>query len=121
MNSEQQARYSAGNFLRMLRDQAWLIVGVTAVFGLAALAYSLHQSKTYEATATLNVQDPASLTGTATTTLTAGQLAAQEAARVSRLAVARHVKTVLQSPLSPAQLRGTISTRVDPVSNVVDV
>lgn len=119
--NDQQNRYSPGNFGRMLRDQALLIVGVTLLFVAAGLGYSLHQQKQYSATASLNVVDPGLAFGAPTTSQTAAALASQEAGRVTRPAVAARVKRVLRTSLTVPQLQKAISTRVDPNSNTLYV
>jgi succinoglycan biosynthesis transport protein ExoP len=109
-----------GRFVRLLRENALFIAIVTLVFAGLGFAYSAAQKKTYDATSTLLVQDPATeLTSTASTTLTPAQLAAAESARVTREAVAQRVKTALGTSLSTAQLGGSISTYVDPSSNLL--
>lgn len=120
MNSE-KIQDQSGRFARLLREQALLIAIVTLVFGGAAFAYSKSQTPSYVATASLNVQDPASGTGVGTTVNTPAQLAASEGPRVNRLAVAEPVKTMLATDLSVQSLRNSITTLVDPTSNVLSV
>ncbi len=120
MNTEQN-RYSPGNFARMLRDQAFLIIGVTLLFVAIGLGYSLSQQKQYKATASLSVVDPGLAVGVTTTGQTQAALAAQEGGRVSRPEVAARVKKVVNTSLTIPQLEGAISTRVDPTSNVLYV
>ena len=120
MNSEQN-RYSPGNFARMLRDQAVLIIGVTVLFVAIGLGFSVSQQKQYRATSTLNVEDPGLAFGSPTTGQTQAALAAQEGGRVARPEVAARVKSVVSTSLTVPQLESAISTRVDATSNVLYV
>ena len=110
----------SGRFGRLLRENALLIAVVTVVFALAGFLYSAAQKKTYQATASLLVQDPATaLTSTASTTLLPAQLASAEAARVTRQIVAQRVQKLLGTSVPLSALSAAISTYVDPSSNLL--
>jgi capsular exopolysaccharide synthesis family protein len=113
------------DYLRVLRQRRRLIVLVALVCGVAALAVSLAQKPSYDATASLAVNDPnqdLSLLGTAlVTNETPLQLASVHAPQVTRPEVVRRVKASLHSPLSAAALKQSVTVGIDPNSFLVTI
>ncbi|MGI8412555.1 MAG: Wzz/FepE/Etk N-terminal domain-containing protein [Solirubrobacteraceae bacterium] len=118
--TDEYATRAPGQFVRTLRDHIVLILATTVLFAAAGYAYSASQQQTYDADASLLVQDPSTtLSGVPSTTLTQTQLAAGEAARVTRRTVAELVRGMLRVSLSVGQLQSAVTTSIDPASNLV--
>ncbi len=111
--------------LGLLRRRRVLIVLVAVICGAAAFAFSAAQKKSYDATASLAVNDPnqdLSLLGTAlVTNETPLQLASIHAPLVTRPEVLTRVKATLHSPLSLTALRQAVTVGIDPNSFLVTI
>lgn len=112
-------------YARLLRAR-WRLIAVLALLcGAAALAFSLTQHKRYEATASLQFNDPsldAGRAGAPTTSAgTAAELAAQGAQTVLSPSVLSATKAQLGARETVDQLRDALKAEVDPKSNLVRV
>jgi capsular exopolysaccharide synthesis family protein len=122
---EQSPRYSTlYDYLRVIRRRWLVIVAFTVALGAAALAFSLAQKPTYEASAQIAFNDIAAelslVSGTAAVPdIFAGTRAATNAELLTRGAVTNRVAKRLDSDLSPAELSAAISTRVGLQTNLV--
>jgi receptor protein-tyrosine kinase len=122
---EAAPRYaSLGDYLRLLRTQ-WLVILVPTVLAVAAaLAYSLHQTPSYQAEAQVQIQDESqqlSLLGTPVPTSTAPTGPAIVAQTASTPRLARAVRHSLRTRIPAAVLMGAISLSVDPATGLLDV
>lgn len=123
--TKQSREFTLSGYLDVIRRQRLLILTVAIVCAGVALALSLVQKKTYEATASLVVNDPnhdlALLGGSFVSTQTPLQLASATAPLLTRPSVVARVKRELRSPLSLSALRGKVQTAIDPNSYVINV
>jgi uncharacterized protein involved in exopolysaccharide biosynthesis len=114
------------DYLRELRQQRWLILAVTVIAALLGLGYSVAQSTSYSATATVAVRDPNQdltvLGSPGASNQSPLQLADAHAQRVNRLLVAQRAKADLGGE-GPAleQLQKSIDVSVDPTSSLVSI
>lgn len=112
-------------YARLMRGHATLIAGVTVLCALAALFFSIRQDERYEATATLQFNDPSTASGLAGAPIpvasTAEQLAAQGAQTVLSANVLRSVRGTLGSSKSLRELRSQLDVEVNSKSNLVSV
>jgi capsular exopolysaccharide synthesis family protein len=113
------------DYLQVLRRRRGFILLVVVFCLAAALVASLVQKPSYDATASLSVQDlNQSLTVIGSgfvSNQTPLQLASAHVPQVTRTEVLQRVKKSLRSPLTINQLRSSISVTVDPNSNLVNV
>lgn len=111
------------DYLRVLRQQRWLILLVTVVFGGAALAYSLRQPTVYEAEASIVFQEPAQaldlLGSPVGPTQTPESRAAEGAATVTRPGVLKRVRKELKLDTSVEDLQTRISALAEAHTNFV--
>jgi Mrp family chromosome partitioning ATPase/capsular polysaccharide biosynthesis protein len=117
-------RYSSlRDYLRVLRAQRLLIIGVTIAFAAAAFVISSLQSKEYAAQASLSFRDISqdlSLVGQGSIPQqTPDQRAAINADLVTRPSIATRVRQTLDPNLSVGQIQGAISTQVGTRTNFV--
>ena len=102
-----------------------LVVALTLLSGLAALAFSLTAEKRYKATASIAFTDAAqdlAIAGTpAGSLVTPAQLAASGAKTLERPVVLARVRKSLRVTMTDGALRGAISSSVDAASNLVEV
>jgi Mrp family chromosome partitioning ATPase/capsular polysaccharide biosynthesis protein len=117
-------RYSSlRDYLRVLRSQRLLIVGVTLVFAAAAFLVSSLQEKEYTAETNLlfrDISSDLSLIGkTSIPELAPDQRAAINSDRVTRPDVVDEVRKSLKTDLTTAQLQDMISTQVGSRTNFV--
>ncbi len=123
--SAPQSEPTLADYLRVLRRRRVLILIVALACGAAALALSLVQQASYNATASLAVNDPnqdLSLLGSAlVSNQTPLQLASIHAPQVTRVAVLQRVKSDLHSPLSLGALKKSVTVGVDPNSFLVTI
>lgn len=116
---------SIRDYLMVLRAHWLLIAFATLAAAGAALAYSLTKSPTYEAKASLSFKDPAQDAGLAGGTPVGSSdpsdIAAAGAQTVTRPAVLGHARRALGIREPVKQIQKSISTNVDPVSNLVTV
>ncbi len=123
--TKQSREFTLSGYLDVIKRQRLLILAVAIVCAGVALALSFVQKKTYEATASLVVNDPnhdlALLGGSFVSTQTALQLASATAPQVTRPAVVARVRQRLHSRLSADALRGKVQTSIDPNSYVINV
>lgn len=120
----QTPRYATlRDYLRVLKMQRRLIVGIAAAFAVAGLAVSLLQTPTYTAGTSLTFrdieQDLSLLGDSSLPELAPDQRAAVNAQVVTRPSVAERVKVSLDSDLSVSELRDAISTQVGARTNFV--
>jgi len=110
-------------YLQVLRQQKWTIVVVVVVAVGGALAYSLTRSPSYSAHASLAFRDESEdlgLLGTPTTpVLQPEKFAAAQERLITQPAVVTRVKRTLKSRKSPAELRDSLSTTIEPTSGLV--
>ena len=123
--TKQSREFTLSGYLDVIKRQRLLIAVVAIVCAGVALALSLVQKKTYEATASLVVNDPnhdlALLGGSFVSMQTPLQLASATAPQVTRPAVVARVKQRLHSRLSADALRAKVQTSIDPNSYVINV
>jgi len=106
------------DYLDVLRRQWWLILGVAALFGAAAYAYTKLQDPTYTAEASLSVRDISRdfdlvSSNALPTRESAETLAITAAERATRPRIAERVKKALKTRLTADQLRSMITTRAE--------
>lgn len=113
------------DYFRSIRRGWILVVITTLVCAGVALGASLVQRRSYQAQASVNVQDPNSalaLAGTGVlSSQTPLQIASTYAAQVTRQEVVQGVDKDLPSRLSGDSLRRSVSVSVDPNSALVDI
>ncbi len=111
------------DYLRVIRQRRLFIVLVAVVCAAAALGVSLVQKKSYDAQASVAVQDAneqsTPLGNGSISPQTPLQVASAHVPQVTRPAVVRAVKRDLRSPLSLDALRSAVQVAVDPNSYVV--
>jgi polysaccharide biosynthesis transport protein len=123
---EQTPRYTnLRDYGRMLRKQ-WLVIVIPVVIAVAAaLAFSLHQTATYDAEAQVLIQDEtqqlALLGSSAAPSSTAAGTAAIVAQTVSTPALAASVRRKLRTRIPAADLMGAVSLSVDSTTGLLDV
>jgi Mrp family chromosome partitioning ATPase/capsular polysaccharide biosynthesis protein len=115
-----------GDYAAMMRRGLPIIIAVGVVCGAVALGISLVAKKSYQAQASLAIQDPnqaLALAGTSggISTQTQVQLALSHAPRVTRPEVVDAVRSSLRSRLSSQALLSSVSVSVDPNSGLIDV
>jgi Mrp family chromosome partitioning ATPase len=121
-----QPRYATlRDYLRVVRQQRWLILGITLVFAGAALALSLGDKPTYQAEVSLRFVDPASdadLVGaTSFPSTTPDALAAASAEVVTRPGVLQDVRRRLKTKLSVDELTKQVDAKPEALTNFVVV
>jgi succinoglycan biosynthesis transport protein ExoP len=117
-------RYSSlRDYLRVLRSQRWLILGVTIAFAAGAFVVSSLQKKEYTAETDLlfrDISSDLSLIGkTSTPELSPDQRAAINADRVTRTDVVDQVRRSLNTNLTTNQIKNEVSTNVGSRTNFV--
>jgi capsular exopolysaccharide synthesis family protein len=114
---------TVGDYLKVVRNQRWIIILTTLVFAAAAYAWSARQEKVYHAEASLFYRDPladAPLVGSgAPVSDTPEQRAAIGARTATTLPVAVRAKRILGSKDSPGSLLGSVSANAELRSNLV--
>jgi Mrp family chromosome partitioning ATPase/capsular polysaccharide biosynthesis protein len=124
MNNPRQETTIA-DYLRVIRQRRLFIAVVAVICAGAALGLSLLQKPSYDATASLAINDPnqdLSLLGTAfVSNQTPLQLASIHAPTVTREEVVARVKAALHSPLSLAALKKSVTVGIDPNSFLVTI
>jgi len=118
-----QPRYSSlRDYLRVLREQAWLIVALVLLFGAAGYAVSRAQSKSYTAEATLIYRDVGqdlSLLGSTGAIQSPQQLAVANAQLTTRPEITNRVRRQLGTSLSEGALSGMVQAQASATSNLV--
>lgn len=113
------------DYLRVVRQQRFVVLGVALAFAAAALAFSVRQSPTYIATTSLATQDVTqglSLLGEqASPVSTPERIAAVTAETITRPAVINGVRRTLKTKVSDAALRRAVSARVEVATLLVAV
>ena len=114
------------DYVRVLRHHTLLIAVVTALGGVIALGLSLAESAKYEASSTLSFRDPLANVDIFTGDDSAPeeqplQRATVGAGLITREEVTARVVRELDTDLAPAQLADSISTQVNPSTNLVEV
>lgn len=111
-------------FRPVIAHRVLLVIVVALAVG-ASVAYSATKKPVYQAQASVAYQDESYTLGlvglAATPTQTADQLASAGAQTIIQPSVATHVKHMLHSPLSIDALTNSVSTTVEPSSNLVDI
>ena len=120
------ARYaSLQDYLRVIRERWIQIVAVALAAGVATLAYSAAQPKSYEASARLNVRQPAedaALVGENLVPLSSPQAKAAELTALgTREAIAERTAEQLDTTKSPEALQSMVDFRVEVQTNLVIV
>jgi len=122
MNSERQDP-TITEYLGVIRQHWLLVIATTIVSALAGLAYSIVQTPTYKAEASVAVQDVNQdimlLGGTGGTNQTPDQLAAAHVPEVTRPAVLQAVSADLNHSMTPAAVNSAVDVHVDPSSDLV--
>lgn len=123
--TKQSREFTLSGYLDVIKRQRLLIAVVAIMCAGVALALSLVQKKTYEATASLVVNDPnhdlALLGGSFVSMQTPLQLASATAPQVTRPVVVSRVTQRLHSRLSAEALSAKVQTSIDPNSYVINV
>lgn len=123
--NENPSSASPADYTRILREQAWIVLVVMVLCVGVALVLSLRQATKYASTAQLDYQgDNTSLSLVGTPSFpsrTNKELADFGSQTLLQPVVLAKVKKALPTPKSIAELRGDISTSVDPQSNLVNV
>jgi capsular exopolysaccharide synthesis family protein len=123
--TNQPRDFTLRGYLDVMRRQRVLIALVAIVCAAAALGASLLQKSTYDATASLVVNDPnndlALLGGSFFSAQGPLQLAAVAAPQVNRPEVLATVKQNLNSPLSTNALRSAVQVAIDPNSYLINI
>lgn len=113
------------DYVRLLREQRWLIAIITVVCAAVVLVLSELETPTYQAQASLVFQDESTaldLVGTpASPASSSDQLAALGAQIAAGPSVLGRVKTILHSPLTIAQLTNKVAATAEPASDLVVV
>jgi Mrp family chromosome partitioning ATPase len=113
------------DYLRVLRANWWLILLVAVLCGGVGFGLSALQKKSYDATASLAINDPnqdlAVLGSSNVSSQTPLQLASIHAPNVTRPEVLQRVKHDLKSPLTTTQLKDAVTVGIDPNSFLVTV
>ena len=115
---------SLRDYLRVVREQRWLVIALTVLFAAAAVGYSVRQDTVYEAETALLFKDEnvdLSQFGAGQPSQTAEQRAAISAQRMTRPEVAVRAKSKLNSDLEPGVLAGAINARPEARTNLVIV
>jgi Mrp family chromosome partitioning ATPase len=120
----EQPRYATlRDYLRVVRERWWVILIVTALFGGAAVAYSLSQQPTYQAETSLRFVDTAAdadLVGaTAIPSSTPEQLAAQSAEAITRPGVLADVRHRLHTKTKVDDLQKQVEAQPEALTNFV--
>jgi len=122
---EAAPRYaSLRDYARLLRTQWPLIVLPAVLAVLAALAYSLHQTPSYQAEAQVMIQDETqqlSLLGTPVGTSTSVSPGAIVAQTIDTPGLARAVRHSLRTRIPAAALMGDVTLSVDATTGLLDV
>lgn len=123
---EETPRYtSLQDYARLIRKQWALIVVPVVLAVVAALAYSLHETPTYDARAQVMIQDETqqlSLLGSsAVPGSTPSSGPAIVAQTISTPALAAAVKRTLRTPVPASALMGDVSLSVDATTGLLDV
>lgn len=113
------------DYVRVLRDNRWLVTLVVVVFGGVAFAYSTSRTPVYRGTAVLAVsdtsQDASTLGNAQFPALAPEALASRSAASVSTLAVATEVASKLRQKVSPRALSNNARGLAQQLTNLVEV
>lgn len=113
------------DYTRILREQRWLVVGCVVLCVAVAVGLSLRQATKYAASADLDFQGDGtslSLVGTpAYPSRTNKELAELGASTLVQPRSLQQVRATLRTQRSIDELRGMVSTAVDPNSNLVRV
>lgn len=116
---------SLRDYLRVLREQRWVILATVVVAGAIALVVSLQQDRTYEASASLAFQDASqdlSLLGGSTSQKTPIEQTPQARAEIIKSPkVIAGVRESLKSDVPIGELQSAISTSLDEDTFLVDV
>lgn len=117
-------RYATvGDYLKVIRDQRWLVLLTTVIFAVATYAWSERQTPLYEAEAALEYRDPLAdfaLVGTgAPITQTPEQRAAIGARTANALPIANRVRRSLDLEATTRELQGAVSANAEVRSNLV--
>jgi len=127
--STPRADATLADYLRILRERRWSIALVAAVCAVAALGLSLAQKPSYDATASLAVNDPnqdlSVLGSSLVSSETPLQLASVHAPQVTRTAVLLRVRAELHRrhhrDMSLAALKQAVTVGIDPNSFLVTI
>ena len=115
------------DFLRVLSERRWVVIGVTLVAIAIGVAFDVVKKPTYQATATIKFQDQSQdisvLTPgvTASPDINASESAAANSRIVTRSDVVARVQRALQSTWTLDRLRGNVSAVVQPDSNLIAI
>jgi capsular exopolysaccharide synthesis family protein len=105
------------DYLALLRRQRWVVLAITVAFGGAALGFSLSQTESYEAEASVQFRDISEDARILGDFGASGQnflqQAAVEAEDVTSLEDAERVKKRLDTRSSPTELQNAVTARVD--------
>lgn len=117
-------RYSTlRDYLRVLSKQRWLILGITAIFTLAAYGVSSLQTTKYTAETSLSFreigQDLTFLGQESLPELAPDQRANINAERLRRSDIARRVQKALKTDLTVEEVQNSIETEVGSRTNLV--
>jgi Mrp family chromosome partitioning ATPase/capsular polysaccharide biosynthesis protein len=105
------------DYLRVIRTQRWLILGITAAFVLGAVGYSMSQTKKYEAETSLSFreigQDLGFLGREGVPELAPDQRAAINAQQVKSEGLATRVQKALGTDTTVEELQDAVATEVE--------
>ncbi len=114
------------DYLRVLRDQAFVIALIAIVAAAVAYVYSSRQPKVYSASADIGIQDVSQQLallpgGSVSPNVPAEQTPQGRAATIHEPKVAREVKRELGDRVSARQIEAAVGSAVDPSSYLVKV
>ena len=116
---------SLGDYVRVVRDQRWLVILTTVLFAAAAYAQAKQETPMYVAEAALEYRDPLAdfaLVGQgAPVTQSPTQRAAIGARTATTIPVARRAARILGSSASPEDVRSGVNARAEVRSELVIV
>jgi len=117
-------RYATvGDYLRVIRDQRWIVLFCAAVFTVAAWTWSKQQTPMYETEASLEFREPLAdfaLVGQGAPVTQSPEQRAAVAARTSNNpANARDARRILGTDASAGEIQGAVSVDPEVRSNLV--
>lgn len=124
MNTQPTPDQTLRDVFRLLRRQRWVIVASALIAAAAAVAYSLTKTPEYEATAEIqfvDLREDLTAFGTAVPVAEFPKQIAAKSELVTSPEVVRGVRDLLGGGPSLDEIRGSVTTRLDPDNNLVSI